>query len=169
MPHTSEHLAASPGSASEDCLNRTKAAVLNVLVAVGFMIALSGWLLRSRVAHAPAVPPRPLQQAMLLALFVTAAASYILRRVLSARIGVSLAAGRTAGFYWAHVIPAIIAALAAPLGLAYGFLIDPTLQGVIPFWVAALALGSLALPRRYECDDDAAHRGSRPGGSSERA
>ena len=44
------------------------------------------------------------------------------------------------------------AALAVPLGLAYGWFVRPRLDAVGPFWVAALALGFLALPRAHELD-----------------
>jgi hypothetical protein len=47
----------------------------------------------------------------------------------------------------------LIAALAVPLGFVYGYAIDPTLPAVAPFWVAALTLGFLSLPRRSILDD----------------
>ena len=40
-----------------------------------------------------------------------------------------------------------------PLGLAYGWLVRPRLDAVGPFWVAALTLGFLALPRARQFED----------------
>ena len=56
-------------------------------------------------------------------------------------------------FYWSHVLSASIAALATPLGIVYGWLIDPRLGSVIPFWVVPLTMGFLAIPRTRELDD----------------
>ena len=39
--------------ASQDCLIRTRSAVLNVLVAVGLTIAVTGWLLRGWEPETP--------------------------------------------------------------------------------------------------------------------
>ena len=50
-------------------------------------------------------------------------------------------------FYWSHVGPALIAAVAIPLGFAYGWLVAPWLDAVIPFWAVPLRLGFLSLPR----------------------
>ena len=53
-------------------------------------------------------------------------------------------------FFRSHVAGAAIAALGVPLGLAYGWWVNPRLEGVIPFWVIPLTLGFLAIPRRLE-------------------
>jgi hypothetical protein len=50
------------------------------------------------------------------------------------------------------VAAAAVGALAVPLGLVYGWTVRPRLDAVAPFWVAALALGFLALPRVHELE-----------------
>jgi len=146
-PRSLEPEASGTGQA---CLERTRTAVLNVLIAVGLFIALSGGLLRYRTEALGASESRNLHHELMAALIVTSVISYTTRRILSQRSDQGQGGPRESLFYWAHVLPAIIAALAAPLGLAYGWWVDRNVQSVVPFWIAALALGSLALPRRYE-------------------
>jgi hypothetical protein len=88
----------------------------------------------------------------MLVLIALAIASYLVRRVLDRRAAFLNPERGEAAFYWAHVLPAAIAALAAPLGIVYGWLIDPLLPAVIPFWVVPLALGFLFVPRSHELD-----------------
>jgi hypothetical protein len=107
---------------------------------------------------------------MMVGLFALGVTSYFLRRVLGHRAARRDPEHRAAAFYWAHVWPTVVAALAAPLGIAYGWWVNPRLEAVIPFWVVALTLGFLALPRAGELDDfDRAARapgsGSGPGAS----
>ncbi|WP_435018333.1 hypothetical protein TA3x_000298 [Tundrisphaera sp. TA3] len=114
-------------------IDRTRSAVLNILVAASAGIAASGWLLRDReITEAP--PGGTLQAhrlAMLLLLGLVAIAYATLR----------------AGPGKFRVIAAAVAALAVPLGLAHGWYVDPALPTIAPFWVAALGLGALAYPR----------------------
>src|SRR5262245_4254127 len=135
------------------CLVRTRSAVLNILVAVGFTIAVSGWLLRARAQAQWPQAARTLQASLTLGLIALGVTSYTLRRVLGRTAVPSPPGRRESRFFWSHVLPASIAALAAPLGLIYGWLIDPRLGAVIPFWVLSLALGFLAFPRARELDD----------------
>jgi hypothetical protein len=151
--------------ASRACLARTRSAVLNVLVAVGLVIAGSGWLLRTR-ADAPRLQPsKTLHDRLTLGLISLAATSYVSRRVMARRAARSDPARREALFFRAHVVPALIAALAAPLGLAYGWLVAARLEAIIPFWVVPLALGLLSLPREGELTD-LGRRNSEAGASS---
>jgi hypothetical protein len=138
------------GLSWEASLARTRAAVLNVLVAVAVMIALCGWLLRRRAEDAIARAPRGLHDALLFALLVVAVASYLARRSRPRRASSVTPGRREVQFFRSHVAGAAIAALGVPLGLAYGWWVDPRLEGVIPFWVIPLALGFLAIPRRLE-------------------
>ncbi len=55
---------------------------------------------------------------------------------------------RASRFYQAHLTSAVVGSLAIVLGLCYGWWVRPRLDAVSPFWVAALALGILALPSR---------------------
>jgi hypothetical protein len=135
-------------SASESavrCLERTRSAVLNVLVVSALGIAVSGLLLRWRDGWAlfrRSAADRPLMAA----LFTVAVLSYATRRLMIARLEDFEPTAREARFFQAHLLAALLAATAVPLGLAYGWLIRPRLDAVGPFWVAALALGFLALP-----------------------
>jgi hypothetical protein len=134
------------------CLARTRKAVLDVLIGVGVMIAVSGWLLRGR---AEAMVPRPARgphDVLLLALIVAAVASYLSRRSWLRRPAGLPPAPREACFFWSHVGAAAIAAIGPPLGLAYGWFVDASLEGVAPFWVVPMAMGALAFPHRGELD-----------------
>lgn len=139
-----------PPSPAAECLERTRSAVLNVLIAAGTGIAISGWLLRWRDRWALSRVPVGVGRGLLAGLFVLAVGSYAVRRAVSG-VGNARgdAAGRAARVYRGHVASAALAALAVPLGLAYGWLVRPRLDAVAPFWVAALALGFLALPRAH--------------------
>ena len=89
----------------------------------------------------------------IVSLIAVAAASYIARRVIGARARRSKSRSRDRLFYWSHVGPALIATAAIPLGLAYGWLVAPWLEAVIPFWAVPFALGFLSLPRKSELTD----------------
>ena len=131
---------------------RTRSAVLNVLVAIACGIAVSGLLIRWRDPRAAFRAPEQMRQGLLVALFVLTVTSYVLRRSLGSRDRLRDPGRRSARFFQAHVLSAALGALAIPLGLAYGWLFQPWLGAVAPFWVAALALGFLALPRRQELE-----------------
>jgi hypothetical protein len=134
------------------CLERTRSAVLNVLVVVGLGIAASGLLLRWRDRWALVRGPEWLRQALLGALLAVVVVSYATRRRLTGREVLRDPAARCARFHRGHLLAAVAAALAIPLGLAYGWFIRPRIDAVAPFWIAALALGLLALPRSVELE-----------------
>jgi hypothetical protein len=134
------------------CLARTRSAVLNVLVATGLGIAISGGLLRWRDRWALFRGPEAVRRGLLATLLGLAVCSYVARRVLCGREALRDPTTRAERFFRGHVIAAAIAALAVPLGLVYGWLDRPRLDAVGPFWVAALALGFLALPRGHELE-----------------
>jgi hypothetical protein len=127
--------------------------VLNVLVGVGFSIAVSGWLLRTRARDWQPWPAKTLSDSLYVALVALVAVGYVARRWLGARARRTENRRRDHLFYWAHVGPALIAASAIPLGFAYGWLVLPAPQAVIPFWAVAFALGILSLPRKSELTD----------------
>ncbi len=140
--------------APDACLERARSSVLNVLVVVGLSIAVSGWLLRGRAESPP--PPRPakaLNNSLYLALIAVAVTSYATRRLIASRVPRARSGRRDPLFYWSHVGPALIAALAVPLGFAYGWLVSPRLDAIIPFWAVPFALGFLSLPRPAELLD----------------
>ena len=153
MAHTNEPDDPPPSIAMEACLARTRKAVLDVLVGVGMMIAVSGWLLRRRAGQDLPLPPRGLHDGLLFALLVVAVCGYLVRRAWAARPASLTPDRRAARFFRTHVGSAAIAALGVPIGLAYGWFVDPRLEGVAPFWVIPLALGFLAIPRRGELDE----------------
>ncbi len=153
MPHTNDPDGVMGVAGPEACLRRTRAAVLNVLVGDALMIALSGWLLRRRTEAAVVPPARGMHDGLLLALFLVAIASYLVRRTGLGPLSGMPPDRRADRFFRSHVGSAAIAAAGVPLGLIYGWFVDPRLEGVIPFWVLPLALGFLAIPRRGELDD----------------
>ena len=134
-------------------LERTRSAVLNILVGVGIAIAVSGFLLRQRDRWPAWHVSGPVRQGMLGALLAIVVASYATRRVLGSRTALGDPHQRGARFFRAHVLSAAIATLALPLGLAYAWTSRAVLNEVAPFWIAALALGFLALPRSYDLTD----------------
>jgi hypothetical protein len=137
--------------AAAACLERTRSHVLNTLVCIGIGIAASGLALR---AHAqPLAAHTLLRRGLTGGLLAIVVASYLSRRILARRVSLSNPAQRAQRFYRAHLVSAGIGALAIPLGLVYGWVIRPRLEEVLPFWVAALALGFLALPRTAELQD----------------
>lgn len=138
--------------AASACLERTRSAVLNVLVGVGVAIALSGVALRARDRWAPLRVADPVRRGILGGLLAVVVASYTVRRVMANRIALREPEQRGSRFFRAHLLSALIATLAVPLGLAYGWVSRPVLNEVAPFWIAALALGFLALPRALELD-----------------
>jgi hypothetical protein len=141
-----------PEPAALTCLERTRSAVLNILVAVSCGIGASGLLLRWRDRNALLRASDSTRQALLGTLFVLVIASFLWKRVGAGRSALRDPSSRAARFFRAHVIAASLGALAIPLGLVYGWIVRPRLDGVAPFWVAALALGFLALPRAHELE-----------------
>ena len=132
------------------CLDRTRSAVLNVLVVVGAGIAVSGWVLgrldRGALVWDPIMARRN-SIAVVLALLV---ASRVVLRVGSSRSARRDPATCARRFERSHFVAAVIGAVAVPLGFAYGWAIKPRLEDISPFWVVALASGFLALPRSHE-------------------
>jgi uncharacterized membrane protein YedE/YeeE len=135
------------------CLERTRAAVLNVMLLVGAGILGSGLILRRRDRGALLWSERPAARAFHLALFGLVAASILIRRIMASRSALRDSGLRAVRYFRAHVLSAAAGALAIPLGFAYGWAVRPRLDGVAPFWVAAIALGVLAIPRRYDLQD----------------
>ncbi len=144
---------AEPESAFVGPLERTRSAVLNVLVVVGGGIAASGWILGRHDPDA-ALPWGTLQtrQIALGLLVGLIAASYASLRVIAGRRALADPEKRSSRFFRGRLTASIIGALAIPLGFAYGWYVDSRLQAIAPFWVAGLALGFLALPRGNELD-----------------
>lgn len=134
------------------CLERTRSGVLNVLVAVGLVVALTGAFLRGRGRELAAEGPGRSGGMLLAVLLVIFAASTLLRRWLGRRARLREPASRGRRFYWGHVLPAVVGALAAPLGMVHGLLVSPRLESILPFWIAALVLGVLAYPRGRELE-----------------
>jgi hypothetical protein len=134
------------------CLERTRSAVLNVMIGAGVAIACSGLILRWRDQAAAFRASEGTRRAMLAGLLGLGVASYLTRRIGTALTASTEMSRRASRFYRSHVVAAVVGALAVPLGLAYGWTVRPRLDAVAPFWVVALALGSLALPREAEID-----------------
>lgn len=136
-----------------DCLNRTRAAVLNVIVVAGLILVVSGLAVREIDFGIQPLPPEPTRQVAFGVLFGLVVTSYVTRRTLSSRSSLRDPLTRGSRFYLAHVAGAILGALAVPLGFVYGVVVKPDIQEIAPFWVAGMALGFLALPRGHELAD----------------
>lgn len=137
-----------------DCLVRTRSAVLNVLVFVGAGIAVSGWGLgRHQVGDNPLWGLNVTRRGSMVGLLALIALAYLVNRIGTGREALRDPSRRASRFLRARVVAAIIGASAIPLGFVAGWVNDPRLEALAPFWIAALGLGFFALPRGYELDD----------------
>src|SRR5579872_7063367 len=93
------------------CLERTRSAVLNVLVAVGCGIAVSGFLLRWRDSWMASTAPEPVKKGLLAGLFVLTVTSYATRRVLGSRAALVESRDWSVRFFLVHLASAAIGAL----------------------------------------------------------
>ena len=127
--------------------------MLNVLVGVGVVVALSGALLRRRANDVVLPAPGPSEPGHVSLPVRDLRGQHDRRRV-----------ARPAGSA-ARSPPARAALLlgtrhsrgdrrpGGALGLLYGWLVSPRLEAILPFWLAALVLGILAYPRGRELED----------------
>jgi hypothetical protein len=145
--------APAPDEASQICLKQTRAMVINLLATSVAVMLLGGLALRGMDRGATLWPETLATRLAHGFLFGIIFLSYCSRRALASRSALRDPERRGRRFYRAHVLSASIAALAVPLGLAHGYAIRPRLDAVGPFWVAALALEFLAIPRGYELTD----------------
>ena len=72
--------------ASRRCLERTRSAVLNLLVATGLFIAVSGGLLRWRTVHEAGIGSKSLHEKLMIGLLALAILSFLSRRLLGRRV-----------------------------------------------------------------------------------
>ena len=119
--------------AASACLERTRSAVLNVLIAAGVGIAVSGFLLQGRDRGTLWRTPEPARLGLLAGLIGLVVTSYAMRRIGAGREALCDPARRAERFNRAHVAAACAAALAVPLGRTYGWLFDPRLSAFGPF------------------------------------
>lgn len=129
--------------------------MLNVLVGIAFLIAVSGWLIRLNggAGQVRRFEGRHAELAFGVMLIVYVIASQVVRRRWRTSGRSMTPDERRRRFYRSHVAAALLGAACVPFGLFYALAFDPRLQGVAPFWVVALAMGFLAIPRRGELDD----------------
>lgn len=133
-------------------LERTRSVVLNVMVVDGLAIAATGLILRRWEGIELDVDRGMLKTTLLgclFALFITA--MLILRRV-GGRPRLEGPTTRGSRYFASRVGAAVVGWAALPLGLAYGMLVDPSLGGVAPFWLTAMVLGRLALPKAFDLE-----------------
>ena len=127
--------------------------MLNVLVAVGLTIAVSGWLLRGRPPDVAGQAGRDVHQALTFGWLGLGVSEFPAEAnhgpAHCAERPIRAASRGSSGLTFSR---RSTAALIAPLGLLYGWLSDPRLEAIIPFWVVPMALGLLALPRASELD-----------------
>lgn len=133
-------------------LERTRSVVLNVMILDGLAIAATGLILR-RWDGIETDFDRGLLKKLLLGglLGLFAVATFVLRG-LGGRQRLESSSTRGQRYFSSRVATAILGWCALPLGIAYGMLLDPSLGGVAPFWLAAIVLGRLALPRAVDLE-----------------
>jgi len=135
------------------CLERTRSAVLNVLVADGLSILASALVLRNFGPVSIGIEPERMHKGLFGSLFVVFAVGVMILRTLGSRDRLAEPGARASRFFRAHLIAAAVGWLAMPLGLIFGLTVEPSLRGVAPFWLAAMILGKLAYPRAIELGD----------------
>jgi fatty acid desaturase len=136
--------------AETTCIDRTRMAVLNVLVFVGASIAISGGILGRLDRGGLLWDPVRTWRISIIVLFAIFAGSHLIKRVGSGRAMLQDPASRARRFSRMHVLSAVVGGLAVPLGFFFGWAIQPNIEKIAPFWVVALASGFLALPRGHE-------------------
>lgn len=136
-------------------LQRTRRAVGWVL-ALAAGLALLGSLVPDRLPPLDPMrrvvdPDRLLRQShsVLLGVVVLSVAA---RRALGNRGSLRDPQTRASQFHRAHLVAALVGAMASPLGVAVAVALRPSLRDLAPFWVAALGTILLAYPRGYELD-----------------
>jgi hypothetical protein len=134
------------------CLERTRSVVLDIMVADGIGIAITGYLLRRPDVGALFRAPLIVEQALFGALLSVVVLSYVVLRTGTRRSLLRNPRHRAARLFRAHVLAAGIGFLAIPLGLLYGWFIDADLSKMAGFWIAALGCGAMSLPRAVELE-----------------
>src|SRR5262245_59101951 len=109
------------------CQERTRSAVLNLLVGVGLGIAVGGFVLGPRERGSTDWPRDSARRWFLGALMGTVALSFVTRRVGSLRSVLRDPDSRSPRFFWSHVAAAALGLLAVLLGLVYGYAVEPRL------------------------------------------
>lgn len=131
---------------------RTRDAVLNAIVGVAVVIALSGIVLARKPVPIPSRETREFARETYAALVGIVLLGYAYRRTYGSATTLREPGG-LARFRKARLVAIGFATAAAGLGFAHGFYVRPTLNGVAPFWIAALALAALALPKNADLLD----------------
>ena len=134
------------GPQSAECLRRARERVMNILVVASLGIAVSGLILRNTAAGALPIRADRARQLAQLLLFVLVIASVRLRGRLPNR-GEESSLSKANRFVAFRTASAVSAGLAVPLGLVYGWAINPDLWTIAPFWAVAIGFGVLAFPR----------------------
>ena len=134
-------------SGDPDGLERTRDAVMDVLLIDGLGIALSGWALARSGYSVTSFEPYIAQRFAFVPLVILVFASIATRRIWAGRWRLRDPARRAGRLLRAHVASALVGGLAIPLGHVFARDFLPTLRGAGPFWIVALAMGLLALPR----------------------
>ena len=135
------------------CLERTRSAVLNVLVVDGLSILASALVLRGAGPVSIGIEPGSIHKGLFGALFVVFAVGVLVLRTLGSRDRLAEPATRASRFFRAHLAAAAVGWVAMPLGLIFGLTVEASLRGIAPFWLAAMILGKLAYPRAIELGD----------------
>ena len=145
-------LDAPPTTPEAECVDRTRSAVLNVMVLDGAGIAVSGWVLGRLDVGALLLNTDLFWRLSMGALFSILLFSRVMLRVGTGRSALKDPTKRGRRFRRAHVLSALIGGLAVPIGFGHGWAVEPSLQAVAPFWIVAIGVGIMALPRSTELE-----------------
>lgn len=133
-------------------LERTRSWVLNILVLDGLSILASALLVRWWGPVEADVDPATLKKGFFGSLFACFVLARILLRQLGSRERLAPGSSRGRRYLQSRVVTAALGWAALPLGLGYALTVEPTVQGIVPYWVAALLLGAIALPRQSDLE-----------------
>jgi hypothetical protein len=132
------------------CLDRARTLTVRFGLLGGITIAISGWLLRGRDPAASALHWGSIRLVCYALLLLFLLASPWVKRFLASPQALQNPATRCSRYQRMVAARLILAWLCIAVGLAYGFLVEPDIHGVGPFWIAAYALGALAWPRHHD-------------------
>ena len=134
-------------------LERTRSRVLNILVLDGLTILGSALAIRRWGSLDFGVDPLWTKRTLFGSLIAVVLVAMFVLRGLGGRDRLREPVSRGPRYLATRVGAVAVGWLVLPVGLAYGLLVDPSLGGVAPFWLAALVLGRLGFPRREDLDE----------------
>lgn len=137
---------------SRSLLEHTRSWVLNVLVVDGLTILSSALIFRRWGWIDFGYETAPMRRFLVGSLIAVLVAGLSTLRIFGGRGSLTAPRSRAFRYFTSRVGAAVVGWMALPLGLAYGLAIEPSLNAVAPFWIAAMVVGTLAFPRPWDLE-----------------